>query len=73
MGFHRRHISNDQIVGMYRREGMQAVYDWYTKGADALVLEVGLASKVHDLIGKKDDWNRMSKLISDASIKRGFY
>jgi len=57
---------------MYRREGMQAVYDLYTKGADALVLELGLASKVHDLIGKKDDWNRMSELISYASIKRGF-
>jgi hypothetical protein len=51
---------------------MQAVYDLYTKGADALVLELGLASKVHDLIGKKDDWNRMSELISYASIKRGF-
>jgi len=71
MGFHRRHIDNDQIIGMYRREGMQAVYDWYTKGVDGLVLELGLATKVHDLIGKKDDWNRMSELISDASIKRG--
>ena len=57
---------------MYRREGMQKVYDWYTKGTDALVTEVGLASDVMELIGKKNDWNEMSHLISDVSIKKGF-
>tara|TARA_R110000744_G_scaffold68364_2_gene139090 strand:- start:480 stop:701 length:222 start_codon:yes stop_codon:yes gene_type:complete len=72
MGFHRRHISNDQIVHMYRTEGMQRVYDWYTKGADALVTEMGLASDVGDLIGQEDDWNKMSEMISDESISRGF-
>ena len=72
MGFHRRHIDNEQIIDMYRREGMQKVYDWYTKGVDALVTETGLASDVGDLIGKKNDWNRMSEMISDESISRGF-
>jgi hypothetical protein len=69
MGFHRRHIGNEQIIDMYRREGMQKVYDWYTKGVDALVTETGLASDVGDLIGTKDDWNKMSEMISDESIK----
>tara|TARA_R110000824_G_scaffold121312_5_gene277389 strand:+ start:418 stop:636 length:219 start_codon:yes stop_codon:yes gene_type:complete len=72
MGFHKRHINNDQVIEMYRREGMQKVYDWYTKGTDALVTEVGLASDVMELIGKKNDWNEMSHLISDVSIKKGF-
>ena len=54
---------------MYRREGMQKVYDWYTKGVDALITETGLASDVGDLIGTKDDWNKMSRMISDESIK----
>ena len=72
MGFHRRHIGNEQIIDMYRREGMQKVYDWYTKGVDALITETGLASDVGDLIGKKNDWNRMSEMISDESISRGF-
>lgn len=72
MGFHRRHIGNEQIIDMYRREGMQKVYDWYTKGVDALVTETGLASDVGDLIGNKNDWNRMSEMISDESISRGF-
>ena len=72
MGFHRRHIDNEQIIDMYRREGMQKVYDWYTKGVDALVTETGLASDVGDLIGTKDDWNKMSEMISDESISRGF-
>ena len=72
MGFHKRYIDNDQVVEMYRRDGMQKVYDWYTKGADAVITETGLASEVSDLIGKKDDWNKMSEIISKESIERGF-
>ena len=70
MGFHIRYITNDQIIEMYSREGMQRVYDWYTKGVDALITESGLASDVADLIGKKDDWNKMSELISNKVIGR---
>lgn len=72
MSFHKRHIGNVQVIEMYRREGMQKVYDWYTVGVDAIITEVGLASDVGDLIGSKDDWNKMSRLISDKSINRGF-
>ena len=72
MGFHKRYINNNQIIDMYRKEGMQKVYDWYTKGADTIVTENGLASNVSDLIGQENDWNRMSNMISDESIKRGF-
>jgi|TARA_R110000782_G_scaffold266046_1_gene360219 hypothetical protein len=72
MSFHKRHISTEQIVDMYRRNGMQAVYEWYTKGVDAIITETGLASDVGDLIGETNDWNRMSELISDYSIKKGF-
>ena len=72
MSFHKRHISTEQIVDMYRRNGMQAVYEWYTKGVDAIITETGLAPDVGDLIGETNDWNRMSELISDYSIKKGF-
>ena len=57
---------------MYRRDGMQKVYDWYTVGADAVITEIGLASEVEELIGSTNDWNRMSEMISDESIKKGF-
>ena len=70
MGFHKRYIDNDQIIEMYAREGMQKVYDWYTKGVDAVITETGLASDVYDLIGTDDDWNKMSEMISDKVIGR---
>ena len=72
MGFHKRYIDNDQIIEMYAREGMQKVYDWYTKGVDAVITETGLASDVYDLIGTEDDWNKMSEMISQASMKTVF-
>ena len=72
IGFHKRFINNDQVIEMYRHDGMQKVYDWYTKGVDAVITESGLASKVQSLIGTKDDWNKISEMISQASMKRQF-
>ncbi len=72
MGFHKRFITNDQIIEMYTRDGMQKVYDWYTKGVDAVITETGLASDVQNLIGTEDDWNKMSEMISQASMKTVF-
>ena len=72
MSFHKRYIGNVQIIEMYRREGMQKVYDWYTVGVDAVITETGLASDVGELIGSENDWNKMSEMISDESINKGF-
>ena len=71
MGFHKRYIDNDQVLNMYEREGMQKVYDWYTRGADAVITETGLASDVQDLIDKGNDWNEISMFISKELIKKG--
>ena len=71
MGFHKRYIDNDQVLNMYEREGMQKVYDWYTRGADAVITETGLASDVQDLIDKRNDWNEISMFISKQLIQKG--
>jgi len=76
MGFHRRHISSEMIINAYRHKGMEGVREWY-RGADAIVAEDGLASDITNLMYEEqfDDegtWNKISKLISDASIKKGF-
>jgi len=77
MGFHRRHISNDQVIKMYRTQGCQAVIDWYTKGVDALTTESGIASLITDLmdivgVDEVSKWNMISREISNESIKQGF-
>ena len=68
MGFNKRYINNRQIIEMYRRDGMQKVYDLYTVGVDAIITETGLSSEVGNLIGRDDDWNKMSEMISHKSI-----
>ena len=77
MSFHRRHIDNNQVITLYREGGINRVKDWYTKGADALVTESGLASLVTDLMGitgvdEIEKWNMISEEISNESIKKGF-
>jgi len=73
MGFHRRHIDNEQVIEMFRAEGIEKVRDWYTKGVDALVTESGLASDISDLLDRKMDdiarWNIAAEMIAYESIK----
>ena len=74
MSFHKRHISNEQVIQMYRREGMQKVYDWYTNGVDALITESGLASDISIVFNRSEmdetaRWNLASEMISSESIK----
>lgn len=67
---------NESLIDMYRNRGINAVAEW-VNGADALMAEDGLASQVVDLLHEEkfnpiETWNRVSELISDASIKKGF-
>ncbi len=77
MGFHKRYIDDDQLIELYRSEGNQAVIDLYTKGVDAVITNGELSEHVLDileigLLTEIDKWNKVSELISEASIKKGF-
>jgi len=76
MGFHKRHISDESLINAYRANGLEGVREWY-RGCDAILAETGLASEVTDLMYEEQfdeeaTWNKISKLISDASIQKGF-
>ena len=77
MGFHKRYINDDQVIDIYRREGCQAVIDWFTNGVDALILSGDLTEKIASSLNilstdKIRGFNVFSELISEASIKKGF-
>jgi hypothetical protein len=77
MGFHKRYIDDEQVIDIYRTQGNQAVIDWFTRGVDAVITSGELSEHVLDileiaLLTKEQKWNRISELISDASIKKGF-
>lgn len=76
MGFHRRHISAEMLIDAYRHKGIEGVREWY-RNCDAIISETGLASEVTDLMYEEQfdevsTWNKISKLISTASIEKGF-
>jgi len=77
MGFHKRYINDGQIINIYRKNGCQAVIDWFTRGADAIITSGVLAEEVNHLLNilphdNVKGWNRISEVISDASIVKGF-
>jgi len=76
MGFHKRYITDDQIIEMYRDSGMHNIIDYYTKGADAIIISGELVSDISDILDltlmtTEDKWNKISELISEASLKKG--
>ena len=76
MGFHKRYIDDEQIIRIYRNKGCQAVIDWFSKGADALVLSGELCEEVHILMNilehdRIKGFNKISETIAFASIKKG--
>ena len=67
MGFHRRHIDNDQIIRIYNDGGIQRIREWYTRGVDALVTETGLASQVGSILSD-DEWVQLGTVHQDEEI-----
>jgi hypothetical protein len=67
MGFHKRHIDNEQVLRLYEDGGINRIREWYTKGVDALITETGLASRVGDVISD-EDWTQMGTVRQDEEI-----
>ena len=67
MGFHRRHIDNDQIIRIYNDGGIQRIREWYTQGVDALITETGLASQVGSILSD-DEWVQLGTVHQDEEI-----
>ena len=67
MGFHKRHIDNDQVVRLYEDGGLIKIKEWYTRGVDSLVTETGLASQVGSILFD-DDWVIMGTAIQEKEI-----
>lgn len=77
MGFHKRYINDEQIIDIYRRNGCQAVIDWYSKGVDAVITSGPLAEAVYYMmnileVDHERGWNKISETIASASIEKGF-
>jgi|TARA_B110000259_G_C13750345_1_gene296312 hypothetical protein len=67
MGFHRRHIDNNQVVRLYEDGGLIKIKEWYTRGVDSLVTETGLASQVGSILFD-DDWVIMGTAVQEKEI-----
>ena len=67
MGFHRRHIDNDQVIRFYNDGGVERIRSWYTRGVDALITETGLASQVGSILSD-DEWRQIGTVRQDEEI-----
>ncbi len=75
MGFHKRYINDGQVIDIYKRDGCQAVIDWFLKGNDAIILSGPLSEYIHTLLNIYEvdavrGFNRISEEISKASLQK---
>ena len=74
MGFHKRHISNDQVIDIFRSQGIDGVKEWYTRKVDAVITEAGLASDIYDIMHIPEvDQVHTWKTISDMIMSERYY
>ena len=76
MGFHKRYINDEQVIDIYTEQGNKGVFDWYTRGVDALILSGKVAEEVDDVIctsflTKSEKTNMIDRIVGmAAAIKR---
>jgi hypothetical protein len=52
VSFHKRFISNEQVIRLYNDGGINNIIQWYTRGVDAIVTETGIASRISKILNK---------------------
>ena len=60
MGFHKRYINNEVVHRLFKSGGAPSVFDWYTRGVDALIVETGLSTRISNVINDID-WQQMGR------------
>ena len=72
MGFHKRYISDSQLINLYRDHGTQAIKKLYTE--DMVVNTGDLGFHIQDILSiglltDSDKWDKISHLLFNASLK----
>jgi len=57
MGFHKKYISNEQVVQLFSNGGIDNIREWYLGKTDALITESGLASSILSILTNQDTVN----------------
>jgi hypothetical protein len=68
MSFHRRYVSNEQVINLFNESGVTRVFNWYTRGVDALITEAGLATQISHIIDDPDIYSQLE--IEDLIIDK---
>lgn len=70
MSFHKRYVSNEQVIRLYNDGGVPRIIQWYTKGVDALITETGIASDISKLLDDSE-WTVLGPTkLEDAIIEK---
>jgi hypothetical protein len=69
MSFHKRYISNEQVIRLYNDGGVNRIVQWYTRGADAVITETGIASTISTILHDTEwlSWDPVTR--EDTIIK----
>lgn len=68
MSFHKRFISNEQVIRLYNDGGIDNIIQWYTKGVDVIVTETGISSRISKILNKSS-WSSLDPVKLNSIIE----
>jgi len=69
MGFHKRYIGNEVVHRLFETGGAPSVIDWYTRGVDALITEMGLSATIASVVND-NEWRLMGRIKMEDHIAK---
>jgi len=69
MGFHKRYIGNEVVHRLFETGGASSVIDWYTRGVDALITEMGLSATIASVVND-NEWRLMGRIKMEDHIAK---
>jgi hypothetical protein len=58
MGFHKRHITNEYVIKLFKESEISKLIELYTGSAESVITEHGISSSILEVLNtaKKEKW-----------------
>jgi hypothetical protein len=70
MGFHKRHITNEHVIKLFKESKILKLIELYTVGVESIITEHGISSSILEVLNtaKKEKWT--TSMIENSIIAR---
>lgn len=65
MGFHKRHITNEHVIKLFKESGVSKLIKLYTIGVESIITEHGISSNILEVLDTAEKLKWTTSMIED--------